>query len=233
MSGSNPPPSLPELGPLLGRLITPPESTSQPAALLEPARLELLTALFDRAGAARQSLAAGDAAAARASLGPAAWLEAWDKAVIAALAALTAEIDRRLKDAARIARLPARQLLARLPTPDDRRVLSARLAAQGIGLEAAAARMDRGATEWSDAVRWAAGELEGAWEGLVATARSELAAWDARGAEIRAWRRPWTSLIAGGTVLVAVFTWLGLVLGGFLPVPDWLRPAAEWVWNLP
>ncbi len=233
MSGSNPPPGLPELGPLLGRLITPPESTNQLATLLEPARMELLGALFESAGAARRSLASGDTEAARAALGPGAWLDAWGKAVTAALSALTAEIERRLKEAARIARLPAKKLPPRLPTPDDRSVLSARLAAQGIGLEAAAARMNASAAQWHDAVRQTAGEVEGAWDGLVATARSELAAWDARGAQIRAWRRPWAPLIASGAVLIALVTWLGLVLGGFLPVPDWLRPAAEWIWNLP
>jgi hypothetical protein len=60
----------------------------------------------------------------------------------------------------------------------------------------------------------------------------ELELWDRRASAIRAWRRPWFPLLLTGAVLLAAAAWLGLVLGGYLPAPAWLRPFTDWVWNL-
>ncbi len=76
-------------------------------------------------------------------------------------------------------------------------------------------------------------ELEAAWEELVITAHQELSTGDRRAAEIRQWKRPWTPLVVTGLLLLGFATWLGLVLGGYLPAPGWLGPLTQWFWNLP
>jgi hypothetical protein len=93
-------------------------------------------------------------------------------------------------------------------------------------------RLGETGRDWNEQLRRVCGELEAAWERLVATALQELAGWNRRALEIRVWRRPWMPLLVAGGVLLAFAVWLGLVLGGYLPTPAWLRPLAEWVWGL-
>jgi hypothetical protein len=232
MSGA-PPTAIPELGPLLGRLAGRWPAPPGGDAGLEAVRLALVSALFDRAGAARARLAAGDPAAAADALGPTVWLEAWERAVGAASGAVVGEIVRRLREAAAASRFSAARLSASLPREEDKRILEARLSAAGIGFEEAVTGLTAGRLPWEEALRHAAGELESAWERLEIAAHRELAVWDTRAAAIREWRRPWTPLIIAAAALLTVAGWLGLVLGGYLPAPGWFRPVAEWVWNLP
>ena len=233
MRAATPPATVPELGPLLGRLAGRwPEQPGGDAGL-EAVRLTLVSALFEHAGTARARLAAGDSAGAAEALGPAVWLEAWEGAVAAASASVAGEIVRRLREAAAASRFPAARLATSLPGEEDRRILEARLSAAGIGFEAALAGLTDGPLPWPEALRRAAGELESAWERLVTAAHRELAVWDTRATAIREWRRPWTPLILTGAALLALAAWLGLVLGGYLPVPAWLRPVAERIWNFP
>jgi hypothetical protein len=233
MTAGTSPLTLPELGPLLGRLIEVPAELTPADAALDAARVQMLTTLFEHAGTARAHLARGNPAGARTALGRTAWLEAWERAVADAGSAITAEITQRLRDAASISRFPARRLDPVLPGPEDRRVLAARLSAAGIGLEAAVSQLDDTSTPWTDALRRTAGELEAAWEQLGITAHRELSTWDQRAAAIRQWKRPWAPLVMIGLFLLGFTTWLGLVLGGYLPVPGWLRPLAQWFWYLP
>jgi hypothetical protein len=226
------PVGLPELGPLLGGLVTAPVEQAATLARLDPVRLDLLTALFDKAGAARALLAAGDAAGARKALGPDAWLEVWEQAVTAAAHSVEVEVERRLRDAALLSRYPRKRLTATLPDAEERRLLAARLSAAGSGLEATVGLLADPARPWDEALRLVTGELQTAWERLTNTALQELDRWERRASEIRLWRRPWLPLILTGAGLLLLAGWLGLVLGGYLTVPDWLRPAAEWVWNL-
>jgi len=233
MRAATPPATVPELGPLLGRLAGRwPEHPGGDAGL-EAVRLTLVSTLFDRAGMARARLAAGDSAGAATALGPAAWHEAWEGAVAAASAAVAGEIVRRLAEAAAVSRFPAARLSTSLPGEEDGRILEARLSAAGIGFEEALAGLTGGQLPWPEALRRAAGELESAWERLVTAAHRELAVWDTRAMAIREWKRPWIPLIVAGAVLLAIAGWLGLVLGGYLPAPAWLRPVAERVWNFP
>jgi hypothetical protein len=233
VTGTAAPILLPELGPLLGRLAAAEPERSRRAPGLEAVRLELVSALFERSGAARARLEAGDVAGAQAALGPGVWLELWERAIARAGDAVQGEMDRRLRRAAAESRLPARRLSALLPGEEDRRILGARLSAAGIGFESALHGLAGETVPWHDALRLAAGELESAWERLVLAADRELGVWDARAAAIRGWRRPWGPLVVSGAVLLALAIWLGLVLGGYLAVPGWFRPVAEWIWSLP
>jgi hypothetical protein len=226
------PAGFPELGSLLGGLISPPGEKSPVEAGFEGVRLDLLTALFDRAGAARDSLQAGDDAGARSALGGPAWLEAWEHAVSDITRTVSEEIERRIRAAAAESRFPATRIAGKLPDAEERRVLAARLSAAGIALEASLELLSDASRPWSETLRRVAGELEAAWDQLLATARSELERGEARAAEVRRWRRSWRPLIIVAAVLLPLATWMGLVLGGYLRAPAWLRPFSDWVWNL-
>lgn len=232
MTGATLRSELPELGPLLGHLAAPDAPTSRDRDL-ESVRVELLSELFERAGTAREKLAAGDVAAARAVLGRDAWLTIWERAVAAAGSAMLAGIERRIRDAAVISRFPDRLVAKRLPDAEERRVLTARLSSAGIGLEEASKELGNPAIEWGEAIRRTAGELTGAWDQLRTLAGQEYEAWDRRTIQIRDWRRPWRPLVLTGVALLMLAVWLGMVLGGFLPVPGFMRPIADWYWRLP
>ncbi len=223
---------LPELGPLLGRLLAPPAEKFPAEAALDQVRLDLLTKLFERAGAARDFISLGDEPAARSALGGAVWLDVWGQAVAAAARTVSREIELRVREAAAVSRYPARRLATALPDAEAQRLLAARLSAAGIGLEEAAERLSEPSRPWHETLRRVAGELEASWERLLATARAELESWDGRAAVIGAWRRPWRPLLIVSALLLALATWLGLVLGGYLGAPTWLRPLTDWVWNL-
>lgn len=223
---------IPEAGPLLGQLLHPPRSETGVCPGLDQIRADLLTALFDRTGAARDLDAVGDAAGARAALGRPSWLEVWEPAVARAAEVVGAEIVRRLAAAAAVSRIPKRRLREAMPDAEDRRVLEARLSAAGIPFEAASARMGAGSGDWEEEFRRTVGALEAAWAGLVAVAREELGGWDVRAADLRQWRRPWTPLLIAAATAFTFAILLGLVLGGYLPAPAWFRPVAEWVWSL-
>ncbi|HSE53711.1 MAG TPA: hypothetical protein VLB00_16085 [Gemmatimonadales bacterium] len=224
--------NIPELGPLLGTLVEPPDHAGEEAAL-DPTRLAMVDAVFARAAQARRHLAQGEEEAARAALGGSAWLEVWDAASARSAATLIERTVRRMREAAAYSRFPARRLATQLPSAEDRAVLAARLNAAGMGLEAAAPALDARGEEWDQAARRAAGELEQAWQRLIRAAQDEMSIWDRRIQDIQSWRRPWLPLIIGGSLALGLGAWLGLMLGGYLPVPGLLRPLAEWVWSLP
>lgn len=221
-----------ELGPFLGHLASPDAPGSRDPEL-EPVRLAMLSALFERAGRARALLASGDAPAARAALSRDAWLGIWEAAVAGAAEALLSGVERRFREAAAVSRLRPRKVSSRLPGAEDRRILDARLGSAGMGLEQAALELARGSLDWDEAIRRTAGEFTGAWDQLLALARQERDFWDRRVAAVRAWRRPWRPLILGGGAALVLAVWLGLVLGGYLPVPGFLRPLTDWYWSLP
>jgi hypothetical protein len=222
--------SIPEIGPLLGGMVTPAPEHVTGVPGLDEVRLELVSTMLGHAGAARERLARGDVAGSAGALEGAVWLEAWRTAAAAAAERVLDELVARVNDAALVSRMPARRLARERPTDEDRRVLRARLDATGTGLEAATAAL-RGATLRVEHLRRVAGELELAWAALCRVVRVELDTWDARVARVRGWRRPWTAFAVGSALALGLATWLGLVLGGFLPVPSWLRPFAEWAWN--
>jgi hypothetical protein len=212
-----------ELGPWLGRLVTPPDPPSSAEALLSEVRLQLLTAVFHRTE----------------------WLTAWRAAVGSAGSLVGAEVEKRIRGAAFESRYPARRLRQTLPSGEDGEILLARLSAAGIGLETVVTRLqgrpmgrladtqERSTRELEDGsnLRMICGELEVAWDRLVKTADDELAKADRIATDIRRWKRPLAPLILGSTVLLTAATWVGLVLGGYLRAPSWFLPVAELVWN--
>ena len=166
------------------------------------------------------------------SLAPAAWLELWDSAVAGSALALVHAIEEGFREAAAYSRFPTKRLATLMPSPGDKSVLAARLSAAGIGLESATALLGDRGTDWREALRRAAGETEVSWQQLCRTAEIEMSAWERRIEEVRRWRRPWRPLVLVGAAALFLAGWAGLTLGGYLPVPHWFRPVAEWAWNL-
>ena len=238
---------VPELGPSLGRLADPPVGTLDRGSLdlvLDDIRLDLVTRLFETAGAARSFAATGDRQGAIASLSRVAWLGLWERAVAAAADRLADVVNTRLADAARESRLPPKKLDSLLLKTEDIRAIASRLGSGGAGfvgaldaleqtVPGAAASGSRGRAaqeEWQRALATAARRLESAWLALAAAARIEQDRWRSEIERVRVWRRPTRALWALTLLVVAACTYLGLVFGGYLPVPSPLRGLAELWW---
>jgi hypothetical protein len=227
------PDELPELGPWLGRLPEIARRDPTPDLALDPIRLDLVSALFERAAAARGFLLASDRESARAALDRAEWLAVWRKAVERSAAATIAAIDARLRRAADRSGALASHLAAARPDDEYEATLRARLEAAGIPLERLLARPLSARDDWGDAVQRACRALEASWDELEAVARAELTAWEPAVAALDAWRPP-RALWLGALTLAAVTAgWVGLALGGYLSRPAWLDPFADWFWGLP
>lgn len=222
---------LPELGPYLGRMADATRRVPEPAGL-DAIRLDLVTALFERAGVARDFLLTGDREGAGSALDRTTWMTLWREAAARAAEVTAVAIVARLELAARRSRYPARKLSQAVPSADERAVLAAKLDAAGIPLEERTGRLTAG-DDWWDGIRQAAVALEDSWETLESEVGAALAAAEAAAARIEAWRpslRPWWISLG---IASAVVAWLGLVLGGYLPRPPWLAPLNDWFWSLP
>jgi hypothetical protein len=240
--------TVPELGPSLGRLAEPPALPPDPGVLgviLEDIRLELVSGIFDMAGAARSFMAAGDRQGAIASLGRVAWLDRWERAVAGSAQRMADVVNTRLRAAAAESRLPERRLQPLLLTREDVRAIGSRLGSGGAGfvsaldaleltVPAATASGQRGRLgqeEWQVALATVARRLESAWLALFEASRREQERWHGEIERVRAWRRPTWPLWLITALLLLVVSYLGLVLGGYLPVPDVLRGVAEFWWS--
>lgn len=225
---------LPELGPHLGRLVT--GTGRAPGGLrLDGVRDRLVTRLIESAGEARRLAARDERDAALATVGRATWLAAWEDAVGQTADLLVDRVSRRLQAEARAVRMPRR----RRPVVDDRdhRAIVARLGSSGGGLvaaldaleerAAAAARataLERADVQgWQDALTACARRLEAAWLALEDAVDREWQGWGAVADGIARWRRSLWPVYVVGVALVAVAVGLGLVLGGYVPAPTWLR----------
>lgn len=238
---------VPELGPSLGRLADPPLARGDRGVLdivLDDIRLNLVTGLFELAGAARSFAAAGDRQGAIASLARLAWLNLWERAVAASAERVAQVVNARLSEAAAESRLPANRLEAFRLKSEDIRAIASRLGSGGAGfvstldaleqtVPGAAAAGTRGHAsqeEWQRALMAAARRLESAWLALGAGARLEQERWKAEIDQARRWQRATWPLWAITAVVLTAATYLGLVLGGYLRVPQPLRPLAEFWW---
>lgn len=228
-----PRPSVPELGPSLGRLIVP-RRLAPPWVPVDDVRERLATDVMTRAGAARRAAAAGDVADAARQIGPAVWQDAWEHAVRRAAERVAAAIDREIERAAWRVRMPRRRWQRWLLTSGERRAVGVRLALGGEPLGAALTQLgqtaerlrgdaaDAAALEWQDALRLTARRLEAAWLALEAAVAAERERWAPEWADIAAWRPSLWRVVAVWAPVAAVLVWLGLLLGGYLPAPTWL-----------
>ena len=241
---------VPELGPSLGRLSDPPTSPTDRGSLdivLDDIRLDLVTGIFDRAGAARSFAAAGDRHSAVASLGRVAWLDLWERAVAAAAQRLADSVNARLRAAGAESRLSAGKLARVLLTAEDVRAIASRLGSGGAtfvsaldALEqtvpaaaASGARGRLGQDEWQRALGATARRLESSWMALTVAVKREQERWKGEIERVRAWHRPLWPLWLITVVMLAIATYLGLILGGYLSVPGPLRGFAEFWWSRP
>jgi hypothetical protein len=239
--------TVPELGPSLGRLSDPPTSADRPVPdiILDDIRLELVTAIFDRAGAARSFAAAGDRHSAVASLGRVAWLDVWERAVASAAQRLADAVNGRLRSAAAVSRLPDPKLTRVLLTPEDVRAIASRLGSGGANFvsaldaleqtvpaaAASGARGRLGQEEWHLALAATARRLESSWLALLAAAGQEQERWAREIEQVRSWHRPRWPLWLITLAFLSLATYLGLILGGYVPVPSLLRSFTEFWWS--
>ena len=234
---------VPELGPLLGRLTDTADAAPRSGLALDDIRYALVSELFELGAAARDFAAEGDSGGAAASLGRRAWLDAWERAVSAVAARVEERIDHRVRAAARESRMPASRLARLLLDDEERRAICVRLGVAGgpfvaaldalEGTVPAISRGDAALRSWHDALGHVARRLEVAWYALADAAAEEEAAWDAEVARVRAWHRPRWPLWTISALVLGAAVYLGLVLGGFVPVPPFLRSFADYWWSRP
>jgi hypothetical protein len=233
--------TVPELGPSLGRLSDPPAAATDRDLdiVLDDIRLDLVSGIFDRAGAARSFAAAG------ASLGRVAWLDLWERAVAAAAQRLAEAVNARMKAAALESRLPDARLTRILLSAEDVRAVASRLGSGGANFvsaldaleqtvpaaAASGARGRLGQEEWHRALAATARRIESSWLALIAAAKREQERWKGEVESIRAWHRPLWPLWLITALLLAIATFLGLILGGYVAVPTPLRGFAEYWWS--
>lgn len=239
--------TIPELGPSLGRLVAPPPGavdTGASGVWLDDVRLALVSQLFDLAGDARRWAREGDTELALATLGRAAWDDTWQQAVQAAAARLATSVSARLIAAAREVRLPASRTRDLPLDVDEVRALGARLSAGAGPFHAALEQLDRAAhpvrggkpsaaavSAWQDALGTAARRLELAWLALEEVMATEWRSAEAEVADLRRWRRPVWPLWLFAALLFGAATYAGLVVGGYVPVPAFLRDPVEALWS--
>jgi hypothetical protein len=210
---------------------------------LEDIRLALLSQLFELAGDARRWAREGDRELALATLNGAAWDTAWGTAVESIAERTAAAVSDRLLAAARESRLPGRYARLLPLDPGEIRALAARLDRGSGPLRQAliqldhlapAARSERAPVvavqEWQAALGTTARRLEAAWLALEETLREEWRQWDSEVEEVRRWRRPLWPLLAVGALVLTLAGYAGLVLGGYLPVPDALAGITDRIW---
>lgn len=236
---------IPELGPSLGRLVVPLPAAPGSAHWigLEDIRVGLVSQLFELAGDARRWAREGDRELALATLNGAAWDTAWGSAVESVAERAAAAVSDRMLAAARESRLPSRYARHLPLDPAEVRALAARLDRGSQPLReslvtldqlAPAARSERAPLaavhEWQSALLASARRLEAAWLALEEVLREEWRTWGAEVEEVRAWRRPLWPLVAIGALVLAIASYFGLVVGGYLPVPGPLSGMVERIW---
>ena len=233
---------VPELGPSLGRLTDPgPPAAGALGVRLDDVRLALVTGVFELAGVGRSFAAAGDPQGAAASLSRVAWLGLWEKAVAASADRVTATVNSRLEEAAAESRYPRRRLRQILLTPADTRAIAARLGGGGAPFVAALDELELaahdisagrgGAAAWRAALTATARRLEAAWLALEEAAEREQRRWQVDVHRVHRWRLPRWPLWLLTALVLGLAIYLGMVLGGYVPVPPGLQGFTEFWWT--
>jgi uncharacterized protein YukE len=228
---------VPELGPCLGRLIVP-RRVTELWVPLDDVREALATSVMECAGTARRDVSNGAKGGARglAALDRDAWTHAWEEAVRRAADRIVAVLDQTLETEAKRVRMPRRRQHQLAVSPVERRAIAARLASGGDTLDDALNQV-ASATEtlarswpgdaaaqgvWRAAQEAAARRLEAAWLILEGQVEQERARWTGEVDAVKSWRPSLVPVFVIWTPLAAIAVWLGLVLGGYLPAPQWL-----------
>ena len=226
---------VPELGPSLGRLTAlpgaPVGAPPAPRPELADLRLALVGRIFELAAAARGAVD-GDGAAE--ILAPSRLRLEWERAAAQVATRTVERIESALTLAGQRAELPARRVRRSLPTAAETALLKARLHGSGVpfvdGLSALETA-EAGSEEWRAALLASGRRLEECWLALEQRALAEEAAWQEEAARLAAWRpSPWPRRILAAVVVV-VFLYAGLVLGGYLPVPPGAGALTQWWWS--
>jgi hypothetical protein len=76
--------------------------------------------------------------------------------------------------------------------------------------------------DWQESLLTAGRRLEAAWLALEEQAEQEERRWGEVEMMVSSWRRPLWPVVVVGVPALAVASWLGLVLGGYLTPPAWL-----------
>jgi hypothetical protein len=98
---------------------------------------------------------------------------------------------------------------------------------------ASGARGRLGQEEWHRALAATARRLESSWLALLTAARREQERWNGEVESVRTWHRSLWPLWLITALLLALATYLGLILGGYVTVPAPLRGFAEYWWSRP
>lgn len=239
--------TVPELGPSLGRLTDPasPGPRSPLGLIYDDIRLDLVTGIFDLAGAGRGFAAVGDRDGAMASLGRVAWIGLWERAVGSVAGRIGEAANAQLRAAAAESRFPQRRLRRLVLGPSDLRAIAARLGSSGTpfvsALDAleqtarsaggAQARTGSHIEDWRAALEAAARRLESAWLALVSAATMEEQHWRGEAERVRTWRRPLWPVWLISLAVIAAAGYVGLVVGGYLPVPPQLTGLTDFWWS--
>ncbi len=229
--------AVPELGPCLGRLIVP-RRVTELWVPLDDVREALATSVMECAGTVRRDASNGAKGGTRAlaALDRDAWTNAWEDAVRKAADRIVAVLDRTLEIEAKRVRMPRRRLRQLVVSPVERRAIAARLASGGDTLDEALHQVasatetlartwpgDGAAqAEWRAAQEAAARRLEAAWLILEGQVEQERARWTGEVDAVKSWRPSLVPVFVVWAPLAVIAIWLGLVLGGYLPAPQWL-----------
>jgi hypothetical protein len=226
---------VPELAPSLGRVIVA-RRREPPWVPLDDIREELATAVLEIGGEGRGAAAREDRAQVLEVTGRRAWAAAWDQAVRRAAARVADALEAEIVRTARQVRLPRRRLKGRLLAMGEKRAIAARFGTGGAAFVAALDELDAAATRvqgasvldkdahvaWQDALRAAARRLEAAWLALEGEVEAERRRWTPEIDTLTRWRPTLWPVALLWAPVAAALIWLGLVLGGYLPAPEWL-----------
>ena len=226
---------VPELAPSLGRVIVA-RRREPPWVPLDDIREELATAVLEIGGEGRAAAVREDRAQVLEVTGRRAWAAAWDHAVRRAAARVAEALEAEIIRTARQVRLPRRRLRSRLLAMGEKRAIAARFGTGGAAFVAALDELDaagalvQSATvldkdahaAWQEALRAAARRLEAAWLALEGEVEEERRRWTPEIEALTRWRPSLWPVALLWAPLAAALIWLGLVLGGYLPAPEWL-----------
>lgn len=223
---------VPELAPSLGRIIVP-RRLLDPWVPLDDIREELATRVLELGGEGR---AVEDRGRILEVTGRRAWAAAWDHAVRRAGTRVADALDAEITRTAQQVRMPRRRLRRHVLSNAEKRAIVARLGTGGGAFVAALDELETAATQvadasvlekdahaaWQEALRTVARRLEAAWLALEAEVEEERARWNPEIEAVAKWRPALWPAIVLWVPLAAALVWLGLILGGYVPAPEWL-----------